>query len=279
VRDGLYPASLAHDFPWRTFASVYPRIVADAPRMRRRAHENRFDDVPPEAGDYPRYYRRTFHFQTEGYLSEHSAALYDTQVELLFGGTAQVMRRQALPPLVEALRGRERARTRVLDLACGTGNVLRMLAAALPGLSLFGVDLSPHYIAHARRRLDDVVPLSLVVENAESLPFVDGYFDAVVNVFLMHELPPKVRSRVLSEVARVLAPGGRFVLADSVQRVDAPAIARLLENFPKQFHEPFYRQYLGDDLLGRFAQAGLVVDDVRQAFLTKIVVAHRPAAS
>jgi ubiquinone/menaquinone biosynthesis C-methylase UbiE len=245
----------------------------------RRARKNGFDELPAESADYPRYYRRTFHFQTDGYLSAESAKLYDIQVQLLFGGTANAMRRQALPPLVRELRWRERARTRVLDVACGTGSVLRMMAASLPGVHLFGLDLSPHYIAHARRALADVSPLSLVVENAEGLPFVDGYFDAVTNVFLMHELPPRTRDRVLAEIHRVLAPGGLFVLADSIQLSDAPLLRRHLEMFPQQLHEPFYGQYIGDDLLARLTRAGFSVREVTQAFLTKVVVASKPGVS
>ncbi len=57
-----------------------------------------------EAERYPRYYRRMFHFQSDGYLSEASAERYDYQVEVLFGGGASLMRRQALVPLRAALR-------------------------------------------------------------------------------------------------------------------------------------------------------------------------------
>jgi hypothetical protein len=81
----------------------------------------------PEAERYPTYYRRHFHFQTDGYLSAASARRYDHQVEVLFGGGAAAMRRQALAPLREALLERRdgvRA-ARFLDIACGTGGVAR----------------------------------------------------------------------------------------------------------------------------------------------------------
>jgi ubiquinone/menaquinone biosynthesis C-methylase UbiE len=275
VEDGIYPASLAQDFSWWRLLRDYPRLVWDAPKVRRRVRANAYDDMPAEANGYPTYYQRNFHFQTDGYLGLDSAAMYETQVEFLFGGTANVMRRQVLPPVVRALGNRDRAHLKILDVACGTGPVLHMLASALPGARLYGVDLSPHYVAYARQALKDVVPLSLLVENAEQLPFIDGYFDAVTNVFLMHELPPKVRSRVLGEVARVLAPGGVFVLADSIQLGDVPAFARHLEHFPQQFHEPFYRQYLRDDLAGRLLDAGFEIVDTQLHFLTKVVTARR----
>src|SRR5258708_13350326 len=56
--------------------------------------------APP--GRYPRYYLQNFHFQTDGYLSRHSAELYDHQVEVLFAGAAHPMRPHAPAPLPRA---------------------------------------------------------------------------------------------------------------------------------------------------------------------------------
>src|SRR6202050_5685391 len=79
----------------------------------------------PDAARYPAYYRQHFHFQSDGYLSAASAERYDYQVEVLFGGGAAAMRRQALVPLREALLEREGgARSAaLLDIACGTGGL------------------------------------------------------------------------------------------------------------------------------------------------------------
>jgi ubiquinone/menaquinone biosynthesis C-methylase UbiE len=275
IHDGVYPASLTRDFSWRRLLAVYPRIVRDAPRVRLRALRNDFDDLPPGTEQFPRYYRRNFHFQTAGWFSRESAAMYDAQVEFLFNGTASAMRRQILPPLVKALRSRAPGSLKMMDLATGTGPVLRLLSATFRGAQLYGCDLSPQYIAHTRAELTDIVPLSLVVENAESLPFVEGHFDAMTCVYLMHELPPSARNNVLREAARVIAPGGTFVLADSVQLADAPLLRRQLEDFPKRFHEPFYGQYLRDDLDARFDAAGFDVVEVSQHMVTKVWTARR----
>ena len=73
-----------------------------------RAATAQSDELPPgEQGDgLPDYYRQNFHFQSDGWLSEHSAAIYDTQVEVLFTGAADVMRRRALKPIAEWMAGR-----------------------------------------------------------------------------------------------------------------------------------------------------------------------------
>jgi ubiquinone/menaquinone biosynthesis C-methylase UbiE len=115
-----------------------------------------------------------------------------------------------------------------------------------------------------------------VVENAERMPFVDGHFDVVASVFLFHELPPEVRSRVLSEIARVVRPGGLVIVADSLQLRDAPELSREIEAFPERFHEPYYRGYVEEDLAARVGETGLRLRETSLAFLTKIVVAEKP---
>ena len=83
-------------------------FFADLGAVEERRHggcEDRLlSEVP--AGRYPRYYLQKFHFQSDGYLSEASAERYDHQVEVLFGGGAAAMRRQALVPLKNALAQR-----------------------------------------------------------------------------------------------------------------------------------------------------------------------------
>jgi ubiquinone/menaquinone biosynthesis C-methylase UbiE len=76
--------------------------------------------------------------------------------------------------------------------------------------------------------------LHLSVANAESLPVADGSQDALISIFTFHELPPKVRRAVLRECARVLKPGGRLVLVDSLQFGDQPDYDELLELFPAE---------------------------------------------
>ena len=273
---GYYPRELIGGLPWRDYLDVLPKLVADLPAARRRAQANNFDDLPADAAPerYPSYYRRNFHFQSEGYLGHRSAELYDLQVELLFGGTADVMRRRLIPPVVDFARANNHsaaAPIKLLDVACGTGRLLRMLGAALPEAALCGVDLSPHYVSRARATLPHELNVSLLAENAEALPFPAGHFDAATCVFLLHELPGDIRAKVISEMARVVRPGGLVVLADSLQLADAPELDAELRAFPQNFHEPYYLSYLRDDVAERMRAAGLSITDSRAHFLTKVV--------
>ena len=279
---GYYPRSLIETLPWREYAQAVPRLLADLPRTRARIGRGDFRELPQDAaqGRYPHYYARNFHYQTDGYLGHTSAALYDLQVELLFGGTADAMRRRLVPPVVRTARARGASPAqplRLLDVGCGTGHFLNMLGAALPvEAKLFGVDLSPHYIARAREILPRDLDVSLVCDNAEKLPFVDASFDVVTSAYLMHEVPAEVRARLLAEMARVVRPGGLVAVADSIQLADAPELQREILAFPSRFHEPFYTGYVKDDLAARISEAGLRATSSQLAFLTKLVIAEKP---
>lgn len=277
VDAGLYPRELLFDIPFRRYARALPRLVRDAPRVARRMKQGDFRDIPPvDKERYPAYYRRTFHWQTDGYFSEHSAEVYELGVEILFRGTADVMRRQIIPPITELARAAGGAEhVKLLDVACGTGRTLHQLWRAHPAMRLWGVDLSPAYVRTARRRLADVGEVTLAVENAERLPFADATFDAITSVYLFHELPRNARRNVVRELHRVVRPGGLVVIEDSAQLAESAEIEHVLRDFPRDFHEPFYDDYLEDDLAGLLREVGFDVTSVEPHLVAKVVVARR----
>ena len=255
------------------------RIVdffADLNAVERRRHgaaeERILNDVPP--GAYPGYYLQKFHFQSDGYLSGASAKRYDHQVEVLFGGAAAVMRRQALVPLKAALAGR--AATRLLDVGCGTGRFLREVKTNYPRLEATGLDLSAHYLAVARDELRPWSRARLVIGAAEAMPFADGQFDAVTCIYLFHELPRGVRRAVVSEIRRVLKPGGMLVFVDSLQPGDEPDYDAMLDYFPVAFHEPYYASYLREDL-DRLWSPGFIPAQRVPAYFSKVLSYRRAA--
>ena len=276
VDEGLYPRELLFDFPLRRYLRSLPKLALDTPSVIRRMRRKDYKDIPEvDRRRYPAYYRRTFHWQTDGYFSDHSAEVYELGVELLFRGTADVMRRQIIPPITRFIRERgDAANMRLLDVACGTGRTLHQLWRAHPTLRLYGVDLSPAYVRAARRRLAHVDEVSLAVENGEALPYADATFDIVTSVYLFHELPRNARRNVVREMKRVLKPGGLLVLEDSAQLADSAAIATALREFPREFHEPFYDDYLADDLAEVLAECGFDVESVGSHLVAKVVAAR-----
>ena len=277
AESGLYPMSLLFSLPVADYVRALPRLAADLPAVLRRRKRGDYKDLPTEVDlkKYPPYYRRTFHWQSDGYLSRRSAQLYDIGVELLFGGTADVMRRQIIAPIVDHARTLQTP-AKILDVACGTGRALEQLRRALPQASYEAVDLSDYYLQEARRRLGDPADVTFVEANAEALPQADATFDAVFSVYLFHELPRNARRNVWRQMARVTKPGGLIVIEDSIQQADAAGLAFFAERFSDDMHEPFYRDYLRDDLAEGLREVGLDVVEVVDAFLSKVVVARKP---
>jgi ubiquinone/menaquinone biosynthesis C-methylase UbiE len=278
VEAGDYPKSLLFQLPFKDYLSQAPHLLLDMPRTLRRMWQGRYRDLPVDVDvrRYPAYFRRNFHWQTDGYFSRRSAEMYDVGVEFLFLGTADVMRRQIIPPVSRLVRERGDD-LRLLDVACGTGRTLRQLATAHPKLRYYGLDLSPYYLQFAAKLLSSVEHLSLVNENAESMPFTPETFDIVTSVHLFHELPRAARRNVYREMMRVLRPGGLLVIEDSAQRIEAGPLGLFLGKFAEEFHEPFYREYLGDDIGEALREVGF--EDVRTElhFVSKVVVARKPA--
>ena len=247
------------------------RYVADLPaiamRRKARAHDEVFRATEP--GRYPRYYLQNFHYQTDGYLSARSAALYDHQVEVLFNGAASAMRRQALIPLSAALAGKKGAH--LVDLGCGTGRFLREAKANHPRLKVTGVDLSPFYLDDAKKALQPWTGARLLEAPAETTGEPAESADAVSAIFLFHELPPRTRRAVVAEMARLLKPGGTAILLDSIQYGDLPDFDPLIEHFPLSFHEPYYDTYAKEDLTALFGSAGLKQEGSERVYLSKLM--------
>jgi ubiquinone/menaquinone biosynthesis C-methylase UbiE len=277
VRDGVYPA-MDDDAasPLRHLARVR-QMFADLPQAyaRRAQKDATTAGAEPAAAGVPDYYAQDFHFQTGGYLTEESAQLYDVQVETLFMGAAGPMRRAALVPVAEFMRGRDQRQATLLDVACGTGRFLRQVRLAYPAMSLKGLDLSRPYLAEARRQLEGLRGAELIEAAAERMPLADAGVDIATSIFLYHELPPDVRRQVTAEIARILKPGGMFVFLDSLQLGDRPGWDGLIEAFPERFHEPYYRHYATDDLDGMFTAAGLEPELTTTPFLSKLMVRRK----
>ncbi|BEV36352.1 class I SAM-dependent methyltransferase [Synechococcus sp. M16CYN] len=283
AEQGLYPTALLFDVPWLDWASRYPQIWLDLPAIWNRKLEHNVRDLPKttDSSLFPDYYLQNFHHQTDGYLSDRSAGLYDLQVEILFNGTADAMRRRVIAPLKRGLKhfaDRSPASLRVLDVATGTGRTLHQIRSALPHVELIGIDLSDAYLRQANRWLNKTQSslVQLIRANGESLLLADACLQGVTCVFLLHELPGDARQNVVNEAWRVLEPGGVLVLADSVQLADAPQFSVVMENFRRFFHEPYYRDYIGDDIDARLRTAGFKEITADSHFMTRIWSARKP---
>lgn len=275
--EGLFPLSLlkpnigfAH---LRSLLGVFTDGVRVAFRMRDNQHHDLNNVDNEQLKSMPDYYQRNFHFQSDGYLSASSAARYEHQVEILFKGAAGAMRRLALVPLVKSYRGK---RAKILELGAGAGSSTMQVATSLPDARVTAVDLSPAYLEHARKHESIPANVDFVQGDATQLNFKDESYDGAFSVFMFHELPRKQREEVIGEAFRVLQPGGQFVIVDSLQWDDEPALNWGLERFPKDFHEPFYKNYVNTPLAELLTKGGFKVVHEELGLLAKCIVGEKP---
>src|SRR5262252_8572053 len=129
-----------------------------------------------------------------------AAGQWDRLRRELFG-TASAL--HALPALVDPT-------WTVGDLGCGTGETSAALAPFVA--RTIAVDRSGEMLQTARRRLRDVPNVDVRRGELQALPIEDGELDAAVMILVLHHVPDP--AAVVREAARVLKPGGRFVVCD-----------------------------------------------------------------
>ncbi len=243
IKEGYYPSSvILFESPFKHYKRTW-RIFKDFKDVTTRRKKRLYNDLQSELKkEYPDYYLRNFHYQTDGYLSKQSAEFYDHQVEILFSGTADLMRRVFIKPLKDLFP--EAKDFSLLEVAAGTGNGAFFTKQAFPDSQITITDISPYYIDYAQQKLKKLNSLAYYYEDATQLSFSNQSFDRVLSIFLFHELPFKERVKVLQEKLRVLKKGGVYCIVDSLQLGDNPSFDPVLQAFPHYYHEPFYADYI-----------------------------------
>lgn len=126
----------------------------------------------------------------------------DWWIDGFTGGVDPEYEEQIIPLILGETQGSRS----VLDIGCGEGQISRRLAAVDASRRVVGVDPTPRQIEVARERGGNV---EYSVASVGSLPFGDGEFDTVVTCLVFEHVDDL--EGAVREVARVLAPGGRFV--------------------------------------------------------------------
>jgi ubiquinone/menaquinone biosynthesis C-methylase UbiE len=184
--------------------------------------------------------------QTEGITLDHAANVYDLLAPLMTLGLEQRFHRIVLEQL--ALRGHEQ----ILDIGCGTGALTRTLAGALsePSARCIGLDAAERMIEVARRKAAGISNLQFDAALAENLPYAPRSFDAAVSAFFFHHVHFELKKKVLAETARVLRPGGRFLVVD----VDCPT-TRFGALCAWSGHWLFQQNEIAENIQGRLREA------------------------
>ena len=146
------------------------------------------------------------------------------------------------------------AGARVLDVGCGTGELLRRLRAKYPHAVLAGLDPVAEMLAVAREKLSGTEDLR--IGYADALPWDAGTFDVVVSCNMFHYITHPVAA--LREMARVLRPGGVLVLTDWC---DDYLACRICNLYLRLTNRAVYKTYRQADCVALLATAGFT--DVR----------------
>jgi len=103
---------------------------------------------------------------------------------------------------------------KILDVACGTGEMLKKLIRQNPNGKNVGIDLSPDMIKKANEKLKKTGSnFELHEGNALHLNFSDNTFDLLINNYMVDLLPEEYFDKIASEFHRVLQPGGEVVIS------------------------------------------------------------------
>ena len=108
----------------------------------------------------------------------------------------------------------------VLDVGCGTGTLALEVARRVGSAGrVAGIDPGTEQIARARAKATRRhLPIEFQVGVIEQLPYPDTTLDVVLSTLMIHHVPAPIKRQGLAEIARVLKPGGRLVMADFTRR-------------------------------------------------------------
>lgn len=150
---------------------------------------------------------------------------------------------------------------RVLDVGCGTGNLLRATGKRHRAVELAGVDPDLKMLARAESKIRRAgLTARLDRGFAQELAFPDGSFDVVFSSLMLHHLETPAKDEMLAEVRRVLRPDGVLVLADAAVHDHSHLGRKRGASGKMQDH---LHDNVGDAVAKRIAAAGFTVEPTR----------------
>jgi ubiquinone/menaquinone biosynthesis C-methylase UbiE len=167
------------------------------------------EPLPPQAPVViPAYLEQTYWW---AYVHPRAVSFFEREwlVNLILLGNYGVLRDAALDAMGTELAGR------TLQVACVYGDLTPRLRLRLAeDACLNVVDVLPIQLRNLRAKLPPDPRIALLQRDSTALGFADGSVDRALLFFLLHEQPEHVRRRTLSEVLRVLKPGGTLIVVD-----------------------------------------------------------------
>jgi ubiquinone/menaquinone biosynthesis C-methylase UbiE len=272
VRDPLSPARRL----WFHVTGLLLLIGDITTLQRRRARKNDEDWTDEARAKLPPlrpYYRKNYHYQTDGYLSVASARRYDLQLEMVFIGLGQRIRHVGAALLPRFLpRG---GRYEMLECGSGTGDLGAIVQAHYPESSVLITDPSVDYLRWATRKYPSL-RARFEPTFFEDLSFcASASQDLVFSSFVFHEIPQADTRLGLAEAARVLKAGGHFMLIDAPQDHDGAENLFALDAFASTFHEPYFVEWRAASIEDELARAGFTIVHRQMLLFSKLLIARK----
>lgn len=123
-----------------------------------------------------------------------------------------------------------RSGMRILEVGCGTGNLIVTARQAHPGIAATGCDPDPLALRRAERKARGLTDVTFDRGYVQRLPYADGMFDRVLSSMMWHHLDDATKDSAAEQIYRVLRPGGELHLVDvgGEESADDGALARRL---------------------------------------------------
>jgi len=207
------------------------------------------------------------------YVHPKAVKLFERQwlVNLILWGNYARLRDAALTEFGDGVSGR------TLQVACVYGDLTNRLGrqAASGGGAVDVIDVLPIQLKNLREKLAKDAPVRLLAMDSTDLRLPDASYDRALIFFLLHEQPHHFRERTLSEVLRVVKPGGKIVIVDyalprwwhPLRYLWRPVLARL-----EPFALDLWRREIADWLPATFANRRLRHGSFFGGLYQKVVV-------
>ena len=238
--------------PWRS----------EVERLRSRDWDTELAEIEDPDLKYPEYYLCSFHAYEKGNLSWDAAlevefAAYAVHAKLWpnAGAKGDGMLRQSYHKLIKEQVPIEPEA--ILDMGCSVGMSSFALQEVYPKAKITGLDLSPYFLTVAQNRAKEKnLAINWKHAAAENTGLPDEAFDLVSVCLVFHELPQEATKKILSEIRRILKPGGYFTFMGMNPRSQVyakmpPYILTLLKST-----EPYLDQYFNLDIAKAIVEAG-----------------------
>ena len=146
----------------------------------------------------------------------------------------------------------------ILDIGCSVGISTEHLKNNLKNEKLYGLDLSPYFIALATYRSNmKRKGISFFHNNAEEMAFEDNSFDLITVQFMFHEMPLKATNNVFKEIKRVLKPGGTCAIIDlDSERLLTSLNGNYFRKWAFEVTEPHVFEYYNTNLVNIMKNQG-----------------------